>query len=140
MQRAFPMPIEPAEYIVQEHKVEVGRSFHEPTLARRELRANVRGTERMLRITPEGKGCYAIGYLANDPYLAFQPPRHPVDKAFLLQPGQFGRLTVNGRTTSSHGQAYYETIYNVACGDDLRADCFLREPPDHDVDLKTHLF
>lgn len=87
-----------------------------------------------LRPTPEKEIVLGFGSHSG------QPVRHPVNQAATLRAGQWAQLIVNARHTSYSGQHYSEDIFNVAYGDGLPPDVFLRGEPDYLIDLKADLF
>jgi hypothetical protein len=66
--------------------------------------------------------------------------RRIVMHAVTLRPGEFARLLINGRHSSYSGQWYSEFVYNVATGDAIPADRFVRGLPDHEFSLASNLF
>lgn len=69
-----------------------------------------------------------------------QPRRHDKLRAITIKPGQTARLSINGRYSSYSGQTYTEATYNVAFGDDISNDVFIKVEPDSIFDLRADLF
>ena len=68
-----------------------------------------------------------------------QPRRPRMERALCLHDGEAACIVVNSRHTGYFGQFYRETIYNVACGEQVPVERFLR-PPEHLLDMRAHLF
>jgi hypothetical protein len=68
-----------------------------------------------------------------------QPPRHERKKAFVLQPGDYGRVVVNGRHASDEGHWYSQETFNVAVGEDLVEQIFTARQPGSILDLRENL-
>ncbi|WP_200232397.1 hypothetical protein [Rubrivivax gelatinosus] len=135
--RAFAMAGDKGEYVIQRHRMAEWENFR-PSLMKVEAKPSVPGSEGSLRISRGELGTFAIGLLGT-PHDG-QPKRPNFSKAIDLKPGQTVRLIVNARHTNYSGQYYSETVYNVACGDDVAPDRFLSGPPDHELDFKANLF
>ncbi|MDN3920794.1 hypothetical protein [Roseateles violae] len=140
--RAFPIDLaalddDDARCLIQQHRIVEWEGFR-PVLHQREQLAAPPGSVEALRITALKGGVYGLGLLGTPK--SGRPLRHPVPEAFELLPGEFACLSLNARHTSTRGQHYRETIYNVASGDPPPADRFLRGPPEHRLDLKANLF
>lgn len=69
-----------------------------------------------------------------------QPRRENKPRVATIKAGQTARLSINGRHASYSGQFYTETTYNVAFGDSLANDIFLKAEPDSVFDLRADLF
>jgi hypothetical protein len=69
-----------------------------------------------------------------------QPRRENKLSAIRLKPGKTARLCINGRHASYSGQFYTEITYNVAFGDAISNDVFMKAEPDSVFDLRADLF
>jgi hypothetical protein len=136
--RAFPLEVGTAECIVQRHRMIEWEGFV-PEFIEPERLPNVPGSIDVLRIRPEKGGVFVLGMLAT-PNTGSQPKRRAIHDAMHLLPGQWARLVVNSRYTSSRGQHYTERIFNVASGIQVPRDRFMLDPPDHALDMKANLF
>lgn len=138
--RAFPIAAgdakERALCLVQQHRILEEEGFA-PKLVGVETRDSFPGTVEALKIVALAGGSFTLGLAAE--LMSGQPKRRSVPQALTIKPGESARLSVNARHTSYSGQLYTETIYNVACGDAVPSGRFLT-PPDHEFDLKAHLF
>lgn len=110
-----------------------------PQAVKAEHLPSIPGSIDVLRIQPEKGGAFVLGMLAT-PNTGSQPQRRAIPEAMRLLPGQWARLALNSRYTSSRGQHYTETLFHVACGLDIPRDRFLLGTPDHELDLKADLF
>lgn len=135
--RAFPIDAGTATCIVQHHRMAEWEGF-EPRMASVVQLQNYPGSVDALRIVAGRQGAFELGFIAGE--LPGQPRRHSIPAAVVLLPGQYARLSMNARHTSSHGQHYTETIFLVACGEAMPANRFTQAPPDHEIDLKDDLF
>jgi hypothetical protein len=135
--RAFPIEGGPGQCIIQRHRIAEWEGFS-PKLIQCERSPSIPGSVEVLRISSEPAGTFTLGILGTPS--AGQPKRYPAPKALQLVPGQYVRLTVNARHTTYSGQYYSETVYNVACGEEVATNRFLLSPPDHELDLKANLF
>ncbi len=136
--RAFTiMNHEGVAYVIQYHRMAEWESF-KPTLVKAETKQSVPGSEDALRISHAGVGSFLLG-LQRTPN-GGQPRRTAMPTAIELALDQYARITLNARHTTYSGQYYSETIYNVACGVKVAPDRFLSGPPEHEINLKAHLF
>jgi hypothetical protein len=69
-----------------------------------------------------------------------QPRRENKLRAIVLKPGETARLSINGRHASYSGQFYTEATYNVAFGNSISNDVFIKAEPDSVFDLRADLF
>jgi hypothetical protein len=69
-----------------------------------------------------------------------QPRRENKRRAITLKPGETARLSINGRHASYSGQFYTEATYNVAFGNNISNDVFIKAEPDSVFDLRADLF
>lgn len=137
--RAFPLEIgAAAECTVQRHRMAEWDGFA-PEALKLEHLSNVPGSIDVLRIQPEKGGAFLLGMLAT-PNAGSQPKRRAIPEAMRLMPGEWARLVVNARYTSSRGQHYTERIVHVTCGAAVPGDRFMRGSPDHELDVKADLF
>jgi hypothetical protein len=137
LSRAFAIAGDKGEYVIQRHRMAEWESFR-PNIVKAETKPSVPGSEESLRIARGELGSFTLGLLGT-PHDG-QPKRPGLPKAIELKPGQYVRLTVNARHTNYSGQYYSETVYNIACGEEVMPDRFLSGPPDHDLDFKANLF
>jgi hypothetical protein len=79
-----------------------------------------------------------LGLIWNN--LIGQPRRRDKPRAITIKSGQTARLSINGRYTSYSGQIYTEATYNVAFGDTISTDVFIKGEPDSVFDLRADLF
>ena len=135
--RAFAIAGDKGEYVIQHHRMAEWESFR-PSITKVETKPSVPGSEESLRISRGELGAFTLGLLGT-PH-GGQPKRPIFSKAIELKQGQSVRITVNARHTNYSGQYYSETVYNVACGEDIAPDRFLSGRPDHDLDFKANLF
>lgn len=135
--RAFPISAVAPGCLIQSYRMAEWEAFR-PTLAKTELLDHVPGSEGVLRITSRVGQVFTLG-ITGTPHNG-QPRRHAVSELLQLMPGERARVALNARHSSYSGQHYAETIFNVTSGDAIPADRFLRGQPDHDIDLKAHLF
>ena len=134
--RAFPLAAAARPCVIARHQMAEWKDFA-PKLVAQEERDSIPGSVDVLQVAALGHGSYSLG-IHGTPHEG-QPRRHPVLRAITLNAGETARIVINARHTSYSGQHYSETIYNVACGEQLPADLFLRTP-NHLLDLKVHLF
>lgn len=69
-----------------------------------------------------------------------QPFRRNKPRALTIRPGETARLSINGRHASYSGQFYTEATYNVAFGNSISNDVFIKAEPDSVFDLRAELF
>lgn len=134
--RAFPVSPTSEPCLIQRYRIEEREAFA-PRLVKQETAVNFPGSVDVLQITALAGGRFALG-ISGTPYSG-QPRRYPIPKAITLQPGQSARIIINARHTTYSGQFYSETIYHIACGDDVASEVFL-QAPEHELDLKAALF
>jgi hypothetical protein len=108
-----------------------------PVVVKAEAEVSIPGSEGALRIVPKERGLFVLGLIGTPN--AGQPKRC-ASPAVELAPGQYARFTVNARHTTYSGQYYFETVYNVVSGTEIKPDRFLSHEPDQDIDLKANLF
>jgi hypothetical protein len=135
--RQFAIELLDAQYVLHHVRMAEWEEFS-PRTVRNESKDSVPRIEGGLAMEEDGLGSVRLGLIGNPS--GGQPRRYPVRRAFTLQPGEFARLVINGRHTSHSGQWYSEYVYNVACGDAVRADRFIGGPPDREFSLAASLF
>ena len=135
--RAFAIDGAPAACRVQRHGIAEWDGFA-PAPVQLESLAALPGSVGVLRVAPHKDGVLSLGILGTP--FSGQPPRRAIPDAITLLPGQWARLVLNARHTSSRGQYYCETVFNVAWGEAIARDCFLAGAADHVLDLKADLF
>ena len=134
--RAFAVPGASAPYTIQHIRIAEWEGFS-PSHVKTEQKASVPGVEGSLRIELLSDRV-TLG-LGGDPS-GGKPVRHPAPQAVTLRSNEFGRLVTNARHTSYCGQYYSEHVFNVAFGDDVASDVFVRSAPDHEFSQSAHLF
>ncbi|RGE45645.1 hypothetical protein DZC30_08715 [Comamonas testosteroni] len=134
--RAFPFSAGDQPCVIQRYQMAEWKDFA-PLLLEQKEQQTIPGSVDALQIIALGNDSYSLG-IHGTPHDG-QPRRHPVLRAITLNAGESARILINARHTSYSGQHYSETIYNVACGEQLPADLFLRAP-NQLLDLKAHLF
>ena len=67
------------------------------------------------------------------------PPRREKRAAMVLQPGELGRLVVNGRHALESGHTYTQDTFNVALAEMARKDLFTSRAPDKVFSLEAEL-
>jgi hypothetical protein len=135
--RVFPIASGRGECMVQRHRIAEWEEFS-PKLVKAGESLPLPGGVDVLRISRHSNGSFTLGVLGTPN--AGQPKRRPIQRAVDVASGQYVRITINARHTTYSGQYYSETVYNVACGEEVEGNRFLLGPPDHDVDLKENLF
>jgi hypothetical protein len=136
--RSFVIELGTGECLVQQHRIAEWEAFS-PMLVESGKSLSLPGGIEGLYVTRETDLTYLIGILGT-PYFG-QPKRRAIQNALKVTSGKYARIIVNARHTSSEGsQSYSETIYNVACGEEIPANRFLQGSPDHELDLKANLF
>lgn len=136
--RAYPFPGECAEYSLQQLRLAEWKNAFAPELVQLVRKRSVPSSEGVLRIQSQPNGSFKLGFLGTPN--SGQPKRRAISEAFTLSADQHARLLVNARHTTHSGQYYSETIYNVACGINVAPDRFLLSKPEHELDLRDHLF
>src|SRR3569623_481389 len=101
-----------------------------------EAKDSIHSSVGMLRIVSESDGTFRLGFMSG----SGQPQRFRRNQVLRMAPGEYVRLVTNARHTSSSGQHYSETVFNVTCGEGVGVDRFLKTPPDREFDEKAHLF
>jgi len=136
--RAFPVDGLPSRFLLQRYLLAEWKDF-EPILVKSEQSDQVPRSEGVLSIASGAESSFVLGILGTPN--GGQPRRNALLHAVQLLPEQAARLIVNARHSNYSGQYYSETIYNVALdGHAVPPDRFLRGQPDHEIDLKAHLF
>jgi hypothetical protein len=135
--RQFPVLGGSGECLVQRHRMAEWEQFA-PKLVKTDERLSLPGSVDVLRISRLSEGSFTVGILGTPN--AGQPRRRPIQQAVEVASGQYVRITLNARHATYSGQYYSETVYNVACGEEVPSGRFLLGPPDHDLDLKANLF
>lgn len=135
--RALPLTAMEANYQAEHFRIAEWNGFRVDRLASGSA-ASLPRLERSLRLQWLDDGRLVLGLLPG--MREGKPPRAPRPQAIRLAPGEYARLTINGRHASHSGQFYSEVTYNVAFGDDLHPERFLGVAPDREFKLLADLF
>jgi hypothetical protein len=71
---------------------------------------------------------------------AGKPSRHPKTSAIRIRRGQTARLVINGRHAGYDDHWYTQETFNVAYGEDIDDDVFLKRRPDRTFSIEADLW
>ena len=134
--RAFTFEQARAPYVVQQFVMNEAQDF-KPVRTRQDASPGTSHREGALTVMLEN-GLLILGF---KPVVGSgKPRREPRSRMLSLNPGETARVLLNARHSSTAGQHYTETIYNVALGSELAPDVFTRAAPTHVIDMLEDLF